>query len=92
MVPLEEDGSPLYIDTVAFQGNRSVNTTYMHSRYYIENVLLPDYEMLMALETENSAEFDSFKVIIIFSKIFLRRTRLQLLMLLQNQKFFEILD
>ena len=61
MVPLEEDGSPLYIDTVAFQGNRSVNTTYMHSRYYIENVLLPDYEMLMALETENSAEFDSLQ-------------------------------
>ena len=31
----------------------------MHSRYYIENVLLPDYEMLMALETEDSDEFNS---------------------------------
>ena len=38
--------SPIYIDTTLIEGENTVASTYMHSRFYIENVLIPDIEIL----------------------------------------------
>ena len=51
-----DTGSPIYIETALTIGTNSVTSTYMHSYYYIENVLLPDLDVLIALEENNSDE------------------------------------
>jgi len=53
--------SPVYVDTTFTLGETSVASTYMHSRFYIENVLMPDIELFMAQEEENSESFNAYQ-------------------------------
>ena len=38
----------LEIDTVFAITGSTVSSTYMHSKYYIKNTLIPNYDILMA--------------------------------------------
>ena len=53
--------SPVYVDTTFTLGETSVASTYMHSRFYIENVLMPDIELFMDQEEENSESFNAYQ-------------------------------
>ena len=56
-----DTSSPIYIDTTMIEGENTVASTYMHSRFYIENVIIPDIEILMDLEVENSDNFNAYQ-------------------------------
>ena len=51
----------LEIDTVFAITGSTVSSTYMHSKYYIKNTLIPNYDILMAGVEENSTEFNQYQ-------------------------------
>ena len=63
LVPSEGSSvnNALEIDTVFAITGSTVSSTYMHSKYYIKNTLIPNYDILMAGVEENSTEFNQYQ-------------------------------